>query len=221
MYNSVIFDVDGTLLDGTEGIIKSVKYAIDEMNLSQITEEQLISFVGPPVQNSAKNIFNLNDNDAQEFANIFRKQYAVGDVFLAKVYDGIYDLLGYLKEKNIKMGVATYKREDYAIDLMKHFGFDKYFDSICGADNENKLKKIDVLQNCINNLSKNREDVIMIGDSCHDAEASQKLGVSFIGVTYGFGFKNSDEIIKYKPIFVAKNIYEILKYFTGNIRNLQ
>ena len=212
MFNSVIFDVDGTLLDGTEGIINSVKYTIKQLDLPELSNEELISFVGPPIQNSVKQKYGLNDEEAQTFANIFRKKYADGDVLLAEVYDGIYELLDYLKANNHKLGVATYKREDYAINLMKHFKFDKYFDSICGADNENKLTKFDILVNCKNAISSDNSEMIMIGDSFHDAEAAEKLGVKFIGVTYGFGFKLKKDVDEYPNIFSADTPYEIIEF---------
>ena len=213
MKNTIIFDVDGTLIDGTEGILNSVKYAIEKMGLRTLNQEELISFVGPPIQNSAKEKFNLSDKDAQTFANIFRQKYAEGDVFLAKVYNGIYELLNYLKNNNCKMGVATYKREDYANSLMKYYEFDKFFDSICGADNENKLTKFNILENCKNSLSEENTNFIMIGDSYHDAEAAQKLGMCFIGVTYGFGFKSINDVNQYPNIFCANKPLEILNFF--------
>ena len=212
----VIFDIDGTLLDGTEGILKSVRKAIVKFELPMISEEKLVEFVGPPIQNSCKTVFNVDGDFAQEFANFFRKEYADGDVFFARVYDGIYELLESLKKRGYKLGVATYKRQDYAIDLMKHFGFDKYFTSICGADNENKLKKLDILKNCLNELNAQKKDAILIGDSFHDAGAAKELGISFIGVTYGFGFKNKAEINEYNPIFCADNVEQLINYFKGS-----
>ena len=182
MFKSIIFDIDGTLLDGTEGILKSVRKAIVKFELPMISEEKLVEFVGPPIQNSCKTVFNVDGDFAQEFANFFRKEYADGDVFFARVYDGIYELLESLKKRGYKLGVATYKRQDYAIDLMKHFGFDKYFTSICGADNENKLKKLDILKNCLNELNAQKKDAILIGDSIHDAGAAKELDISFIGL---------------------------------------
>lgn len=213
MYKSIIFDVDGTLIDGTEGILKSVRYTINQFGLEMPDDDKMLEFVGPPIQNSCKSIFNMNDEEAQAFANCFRKQYGERDVFYAKVYDGIYPLLEFLKQSGVKMGVATYKREDYALELMKHFKFDNYFTSICGADNENKLKKLDILVNCMNFMGASREETIMIGDSVHDSEAALKLNVKFIGVTYGFGFKTKKEIIPYSPLFSAQTPKDILEFF--------
>lgn len=213
MSKVIIFDVDGTLLDGTEGILKSVCKAIEYFKLPMPSEEKFLEFVGPPMQNSCKNAFDTTDEFAQEFANFFRKEYAAGDVNFAKVYDGIFELLELLKTKGYGLGVATYKRQDYAVGLMEHFEFDKYFTSICGADNENKLKKIDILKNCMYELNAEKDSTILIGDSYHDGAAARELGVGFIGVTYGFGFKDKKEIEKYNPILSADNIQEIIDYF--------
>lgn len=213
MSKTIIFDVDGTLIDATEGIIKSVKYTIEKFDLDLPTDDILLTFVGPPIQDSCKKIFNMTSDDAQLFANCFRTQYANGDVFISKVYDGIYELLDFLKKQEYRLGVATYKRQDYAIELMKHFSFDKFFDSICGADNENKLKKIDILKNCMNELMGKNENTIMVGDSLHDAKAAVELDCKFIGVTYGFGFKTEKDLEEYKPIFIAKSPNEILEFF--------
>ena len=71
----VIFDLDGTLIDGTEGILSSVKYLIKKHNLADISEEELLSFIGPPIQNSLKKVYNLTDEQAQIYANTFREKY--------------------------------------------------------------------------------------------------------------------------------------------------
>lgn len=216
MYKSVIFDVDGTLLDASAGIIKSVKFMMDKFGLSLPHGFVMEDFVGPPIQNSCKRIFKADDKQAQKFADIFRSQYASGDVFCSTPYPNIYDLLELLKKKKIALGVATYKREDYAIDLMKHFEFDKYFDSICGADNENKLKKIDILKNCISNLAGKLDETVLIGDSIHDGGAAKELGVDFIGVTYGFGFKSKDDMKEYNPVLCAESVQDIIEFFKKN-----
>ena len=213
MYKAVVFDVDGTLIDGTEGIIKSVKATLEHFNLPPLSEEKLVEFVGPPIQNSCKEHLGMSNEEAQEFANYFRQQYSNGDVFFARVYDGIFDLLEFLQKFGIRMGVATYKRQDYAIALMKHFGFDKYFTSICGADNENKLKKIDIMKNCISELRTKKGNVLMIGDSLHDGGASVELNVGFIGVTYGFGFKSKEDAEPYLPICCADTPKEVQDFF--------
>ena len=86
--------------------------------------------------------------------------------------------------------MATNKRQDYAIDICKHFGIDKYCQPIYGADNFNKLSKAELIKNCLKDLEVADNQVVMIGDTIGDKVAAEQAGVGFIGVNYGFGFKN-------------------------------
>lgn len=216
MCKTVIFDVDGTLFDSSEGIKESIRYTLVNQNIEMLSEKELNEFVGfSPLFGAFKHFCKLDDNLAQTCCEIYRKYYKDEKAYKqSQVYEGIYELLETLKTQGYKLGVATYKRQDYAVDLMKHFGFDKYFTSICGADNENKLKKFDILQNCMQELGNNKKETILIGDSYHDGLAAAQMGVGFIGVTYGFGFKTKEEVNKYNPILCADKVNEIIEYFT-------
>ena len=131
-----------------------------------------------------------------------------------ELYDGIKELFAELCKRGIKPAVATYKREDYAIKLLKHFGFDEYTDIMYGGDHENRLKKKDIIEKCIRTA--NIEDigrVVMIGDTESDAIGAEKIGVDFLGVTYGFGFKTIDDIKKVKAVGGVDHATELLNYF--------
>lgn len=186
MYKSIIFDLDGTLIDSSEGIIKSVTKTIKHFKLPMLSNENLLKFIGPPIQNSCKAAYGTYDTFAQEFANYFRQEYAAGDVFCSYVYKGIFDLLDFLKNSGCILGIATYKREDYAISLVEHLDLSRYFSNICGADNENKLTKKDILINCIQQLKSKTGECIFIGDTKSDASAAEFAGVDFIAAGWGF-----------------------------------
>lgn len=210
-YKNVVFDLDGTLLDTSSGIIESIKYTIDYFKLEPLSEEQLKAFIGPPVQNSFKRYYGFDNVKLQEIATIFRDNYKSVNLLKAKPYPGIYDVFGILVKNDIKPTVATYKRQDYATDILVNFGFNKYTDVFCGADHNNVLKKKDIIKNAIA-LSKvaNNKEVVMVGDSDNDAIGADEIGVDFIGVTYGFGFKNDSDVNKYKNVGIAHNTKEII-----------
>lgn len=113
------------------------------------------------------------------------------------------------------MSVATYKREDYALTLLRHFGFDKYCDPMHGADNNNVLKKEDIVRMCLEEMGATENDCVLIGDTDHDAKGAAKAGVSFIAVTYGFGFKNENDVGDYPHIGVANTPIEIKDIILG------
>lgn len=212
MIKYVIFDLDGTLLDTKEGILLSVEHTVKELGYDELTLEQKLSFIGPPVQVSLKRIYGLNDAQAQYGAGIFRDFYKDRALLKAKPYDGIYDLCGALKEQGIRMAVATYKREDYAVKLLKHYDFDRYCDPMHGADNNNVLKKEDIIMMCVKEMGAVKEECVLIGDTDNDAKGAMEAGIPFIAVTYGFGFKSKEDLKDYPYIGIADSPMEIIHW---------
>ncbi len=212
-YDYVIFDVDGTLLDTAEGVTSAVRHTIEKEHLESLTEEQLKSFIGPPIQESFRRVFGVDMVRAQELAAIFRNQYKDADLLKAVPYEGIYEVCDRLRQAGVTVGVATYKRQDYAEKILKAFHFDKYSHYLYGADHENKLKKMDIIELCMKDMGvKDKSRVLMIGDSSHDAIGAEKIEVDFLGVTYGFEFQTESDVRKYKAVGAADKPAEILKY---------
>lgn len=213
-FDMVIFDVDGTLLDTSEGLKSSVNYTIKQHGLSPLSDEILDTFIGPPIQDSFAKAYGLEGEILQELATTFRDRYKEYDLLKAKPYEGIYEVFEKLCQKGIKLAIATYKRQDYAVAILKHFGFDRYTDIMYGGDHENKLKKRDIIEKCLTDMGISEySNAVMIGDSDNDAIGAMNIGTKFIGVTYGYGFKNVEDVEKYPTIGVAKTPLELLKYF--------
>lgn len=212
-YKCVIFDLDGTLMDTSIGVLKSIKYTIEKMNFKELSEDELRLFIGPPIQNSFRNKYKLDDDTTNKAASTFRNAYKEKFLYDAEIYSGIVELLSYLREKNILTMVATYKREDYTLMLLEHFGLDKYFDFIKGSDMEGKLTKADIVNLCIEKSGQDKENVVLIGDTNHDSIGAEKARIDFIAVTYGFGFKSINDLEAYNNIFCAKSSYELIDYF--------
>lgn len=188
----VVFDLDGTLLDTSEGIISAVNHTIKRNGLKELDKKELLSFIGPPIQDSFKRTYGLNDREVQKLAEQFRERYKNHDLLKAKPYEDIYCLMDDLVANGYKIAVATYKREDYALDILRHFDFDKYAVVMHGADGLNVLKKKDIIKMCIKETGISRDDTVYIGDTKSDRDAALEAGTEFIGVNYGFGFKKVD-----------------------------
>lgn len=213
MIKNVIFDLDGTLLDTSEGILLSVEHTVRELGYGELTQEQKLSFIGPPVQVSLKRLYGLSDEEAQRGAGVFREFYKEKALLKAVPYDGIYDLCSALRDRDIRMAVATYKREDYALKLLKHYDFDRYCDPMHGADNNNVLKKEDIIMMCVDEMGARKEECVLIGDTDNDAKGAMEAGIPFIAVTYGFGFKDKKDLDGFPYIGIAdtpKNVTLLL-----------
>ena len=212
-YDLAVFDLDGTLLDTRGGVLSAVKYTIKEFGYEMPDEDTLRTFIGPPVQEGFARVYGLEGAILQEIATVFRNFYSTKTLLEAELYDGMIELFEAMRERGITPAVATYKREDYALRLLRHFGFDRYTDVMFGGDHENKLKKRDIIEKCINTAGvSDLSRVVMIGDTEFDAVGARDIGVDFIGVSYGFGYRSVDEIKGCGAVGAAQTPMEILKF---------
>ena len=193
MYKAIVFDLDGTLLDTTSGVIYAVEYTINELGLPLLPSDVIKTFVGPPMQLSFEQHYGMEKERALEAANLFRKNYKEQSLFKAELYPNVLTILQYLKEKGYKIAVATNKSHDNAMAILKHFGVADYCDYMMGSDLGGKLKKADIIEKCLQEISVEPSAALYIGDSIFDFEGAEKVGMDFLGVTYGFGFKPNEE----------------------------
>lgn len=215
-YDVAVFDVDGTLLYTLPGIHGAMGEMFKQMGLGEYKDEYKRYFGGPPIHVSLPKIFpDMSTEKIQECAEAFRAIYKTPEYLLqAEPYDGIMKLLSDLKDNGIRIAVATYKREDYAVRIMEHFGITEYAEVVHGADNFNKLKKVDIIRLCLEEMGvKDFKKAVMIGDSDNDAIGARTLGIPFLGVNYGFDFATKEDVDKFPNIGMAEDPNEILKFF--------
>lgn len=209
MYDAIIWDLDGTLIDTTPGVIYAVKYTINEFGLEMPDEDMVRKFVGPPMQLSFQRYFGMDEESALKAANQFRFNYKEHSLLMAELYPGTLEVLENLKKKGYRMAVATNKSHDNAIAILNHFRVADYCEFMMGSDLAGKLKKADIIESCLEELNIKPDDAVYIGDSIFDLDGAENMGMNFIGVTYGFGFKKG-EINKYQMLDSIKAVDEIL-----------
>lgn len=213
-YKAVLFDLDGTLLDTSPGILKSIESTIEELGLEQITQEEKLRFIGPPLMASFIKYCHVSEAVASQAIAVFRRYYGNGNMLETNIYEGITEVITYLKEKGILVGIATSKKEGFARQLMEHFGLEPCFNSIKGSDEKEELTKADIIKRCLEELGVSYQDAILIGDTEFDAIGAEKVGIDFIAVTYGFGFKRKEDLDIYKSvgtIHLAKELIDIIE----------
>lgn len=211
-YDMVIFDVDGTLLDTSEGILASTVYTMQTHGLPVPDQQTLLTFIGPPIQTSFARQYDLPVDVAQRCTDTFRRRYSESDLTKATPYPGMHELFAALLRAGITPAVATYKRQDYAEAIVRHFGFGDYTDVIYGADNDNRLKKKDIIELCLRRRGVSPDRALMIGDSDNDAIGARDIGMDFLGVTYGFGFHNAEDVRAFNTVAVANSTADIAAY---------
>ena len=213
-YDLVIFDLDGTLLDTSEGIFGSVRYAEQKLGLLSAAEEQLKVFLGPPPKEMYQKVYQLDEKTALEATQYHREYGREKAIYQAKVYPNMLECLQQLKKQGIKLAVATLKSQDIAETILNHFGLAQYFDCIIGMDGKEGLKKSEIIRKVMEKTLIS-DKVLMVGDSIYDLQGAKEAEVEFLGVLYGFGLKEESELKKCK--LVINNILEIMKYMELDI----
>ena len=197
-YSLAIFDLDGTLMDTSEGILLALRYTADTFGIDISKFGDLSCFIGPPIQYSIQKFWNVSKQTAEDMAFVFRTQYKNNYLYIAKPYDGIYTALETLQRSGLALAVATYKRQDYMNQLLDHFHFSQYMKASYGSDMDGKFTKADIIRQCYSDMSISPTKVLMIGDTDADALGADSLGIKFLGVTYGFGFRHKNDIMRFK-----------------------
>ncbi len=193
-YDTVFFDLDGTIIDSGEGVSNSVLYALNKFGIEE-TKENALKFIGPPLADSFKKFYGFSDEKATQGIEIYREYYCEKGIFECYLYDGIVGLLKNLKTNGYKVVLCTSKPEKYAHRILEHFDIMKYFDFACGAtmDEKTRATKDDVMKYAFEMSSARKEATIMVGDRMFDINSANKFGIDSIGVTFGYGSREELE----------------------------
>lgn len=215
MYNTVLFDLDGTLTDSEQGIINSIEYALKKYEIKVKSKADLRKFLGPPLKDSFKQFCGFSEEKAEQAVEIYREYFREWGIFENNVYDGIVELLEMLKAQNKKLIVATSKPEPFTYRILEHFDLLKYFDFVAGSNMDNtRCKKDEVISYALNSCSiTDLQSAVMIGDREHDIIGANKVGIASIGVLYGYG--NLQELEAAGATHIAKNPREIYEIVTS------
>jgi phosphoglycolate phosphatase len=182
----IAFDLDGTLSDSSEGITRSINYALIELNRDPLPKKQLLHCIGPKITRIFEEL--LKDavhSTIMEAVHFFRKRYREIGYRENRVYDGIPEMLETLKSMGHPLYVATSKRPDIAIQTARFLGLESYFKAVygCGLQRE----KHEILNGVASENHLADGTAIMVGDRKFDISAGKTAGFRTIGVTWGFG----------------------------------
>ncbi len=210
-FKLIIFDLDGTLVDTSEGIYDCFNFALKSFGVPE--PYNFDGVIGGPLFDNFKNHFGLSESDAKQAVYVYRQRYAEVGIIKSKLYDGMAETLSTLKANGFKLAVATLKAERLAVPLLEKLDVAKFFDVIHGVDDNDKLTKADLINLCLNELNVKSSDTVLVGDSKHDAVGADGAGVAFLPVTYGFGFKDEKDLTNINHIFIANSANDLIKYF--------
>lgn len=211
MYQSILFDLDGTLTDSGEGIMKSTIYTLTHYGIEAPPEAQLRTVVGPPLTESFAR-FGVPQDKLTEAVEIYRSRYIPIGRFENHPYPGIEVLLENLQRNGHKLYIATSKPEWMSIEILEHFGLAKYFDIICGAATDfSRNTKEAVIAHLLSQCEE-QNSAVMVGDTAYDVIGAKAHGIPCIGVSWGYGsIKEMEEAGAIAIAHTMEQLYDLLK----------
>ncbi len=184
---TILFDLDGTLVNTGEGVTKSVKYALEQFGIQETDQRKLERFIGPPLMESFPREYGFSVEKSSEAVKFFRQRYESVGVYECALYPGVEESLKRLQEQGLQLGIASSKREELCHVVLEYLKIENYFDLIGGARDAGASTKLQVLEDVLKRLSiRERSQTVLIGDTRYDAQGAKEAGIDCIGITYGF-----------------------------------
>lgn len=218
----LLFDLDGTLTDPKLGITSCVQYALKFFGIEEPDNDNLLSYIGPPLIESFQQYHGLTEEQAAVAVDKYRERFRDIGIFENEVIEGIDKVLAALKEKGYVLALATSKPQEFAERIMEHFDLSKYFDIEIGSGMNGERKyKADVIEAVIEKLAEKypdedissiKADSIMIGDRLHDIEGAKQCAIESIGVRFGYAAEG--ELEEAGADYIVSTPQELLELLT-------
>ena len=207
-YKYIYFDLDGTIIDSSEGVVNSALVALKTHNMNDYSIDTIkTTLIGPPLFLGLKNLTNESDEKIELLVKAFREDYSSKGVFQNSLFNGVKELIESLFTQGFHIEILTSKPQKFAEQILEQHNLKKYFYKIDGAGEKDKSSsKIEKL-----NISvKDNESIsVMIGDRTEDIVAGQENKIDTIAVTYGF---DDLKLLKEKkPTHIVDSALDILE----------
>lgn len=215
MIESVIFDLDGTLLYTLEDLQDSVNYALRKYGYKERTLDEISSFVGNGTQQLIKQALpqDIGEEAFVSCYKTFRDYYSEHCCVKTRPYDNIINVLEVIKDKGIKLGVISNKYQSAAEEVCHHY-FNDLFDVVIGESENCKRKPSpDGLNMICEKFGIKKENVYFFGDSEVDIKAAENAGIFCISVLWGY--RSRDFLTKNGAKLFIKDPYNILSLLDG------
>ncbi len=198
-WTCILWDVDGTVVDASDGILRRLTLAFDELGFPPPTRAELVNWIGPPMHESFQRNLGLTPEQAADATTMYRRiGRADGYTNGAKLYPGVGDLITELGESGIPQATASSKPEVQVAALVEHFDLAPYLQAVVGAtpDEKTLASKSAIIAEALRRLEAVGVDTsrpVLIGDRHHDIEGGAEQGVPVIFVRWGFSWPHEGE----------------------------
>lgn len=202
---ALVLDLDGTISDPSLGITRCFNHALKSHGFSMLSNSAIVKEIGPPLDETfIKLAPGISTSDVTSLVSTYRDRYSDIGFSENTVYPKIPLVLEQLKNSDLRLGVCTSKRRDFAEKILSLFSLSDYFDFVNGGDIG--VTKGSQLAGLIDSRIIDNQ-AIMVGDRSIDIESAKENGLRSIGVLWGFG--DYKELSEASPSCILKKVTEL------------
>lgn len=206
MIDTVLFDLDGTIINTNELIISSFQHVLDKHMSQSFTREQIIPHMGMTLEQQLQ-IFTGND-DVAEMVVDYRAHNAIHHDNMVKEFPHVKEVIAALHERGIKLGVVTTKIRPSTLKALEMFGLLEYMDTIVTVnDVEHPKPHPEPVLTAIERLKADPQRTLMVGDSAADIQSANAAGVKSVAVAWSL--KGVEVLQKYDPDYILNDMTDI------------
>jgi phosphoglycolate phosphatase len=210
MIDTIIFDLDGTLVDASRDIASATNYVLEKIGRPGLPVETIAGYIGGGAEALWRKVLG-GEADAllPTVLPQFLERYTAHACDETVLYPGALDVLLVLEKARFKLAIATQKVEAISFEIMDKLRIRSFFPVIIGPESitHRKPHPESVLV-ILERLGCRAEQAWMVGDTPADILAGKAAGVQTVGVTYGYGLK--EEIVSAGPNFVIDRLVELI-----------
>lgn len=202
---TVVFDIDGTLLDSATGILAGFRRALAAGGVAAPEAADLRRYLGPPLPDFLVSL-GVQPDRIDGAARAYHDYYLAEGLLRAAPYPGVERLLQRLTVAGVTLATASAKRTTTARAIVAAHGLASYF-SVVGGTDETRLTKAQTIAGVLTELSADNAATIMIGDRHHDIEGAHACGIRAVGARWGYGV--GDELVAADADWLADDVDDL------------
>ncbi|KAB7665791.1 pyrophosphatase PpaX [Bacillus sp. B1-b2] len=204
--NTVLFDLDGTLIDTNELIISSYLHTLNHYFPEKYGREDIIPFMGPTLREVFESVDPLKVDD---MITMYRTYNRAQHDKMVTIFNGVYETVKELKQRGYKLGIVTTKRLDAVQMGLKLTKLDEFFSVIVALDHVKKAKPDpEPVFLALKELGASASESIMVGDNKHDILAGKNAGTLTAGVSWSL--KGREYLKGYNPDYIFDSMLDLL-----------
>ncbi|PFL32759.1 pyrophosphatase PpaX [Bacillus cereus] len=204
--NTVLFDLDGTLINTNELIISSFLHTLNTYYPNQYKREDVLPFIGPSLHDTFSKI---DESKVEEMITSYRKFNHNHHDELVEEYETVYETVRELKKQGYKVGIVTTKARQTVEMGLQLSKLDEFFDVVVTIDDVEHVKPHpEPLQKALELLDAKPEEALMVGDNHHDIVGGQNAGTKTAAVSWTL--KGRAYLEAYKPDFMLDKMSDLL-----------